>query len=92
MPRKFSKRYVVEDRTGGVLRFYLRRKGQPKVRLPGLPGSDEFNAAYYQALNGMMTATKSFPKLSTKGSLRWLAMALMLYTCQRRSDAVLFGR
>jgi len=72
MPRKFSKKYVVEDRTGGVLRFYFRRKGQPKVRLPGLPGSDEFNAAYYQALNGMLTATKNGPKLSSKGSLRWL--------------------
>jgi integrase len=72
MPRKLSRKYVVEDRTGGVLRFYFRKKGQPKVRLPGFPGSDEFNAAYYEALNGLMVEARSGPKLSTKGSLRWL--------------------
>ena len=46
-------RYVVSDvdRHGNV-RFYFRRKGQPKARLPGLPGSDEFMQAYRAALAG----------------------------------------
>jgi hypothetical protein len=44
MPRKFARKYVVEDRADGVLRLYFGRKGQPKVRLPGVPGSDQFNA------------------------------------------------
>src|SRR5215204_2541034 len=39
------------DRHGNV-RFYFRRKGQPKARLPGLPGSDEFIQAYRAALGG----------------------------------------
>lgn len=72
MPRKFSKKYVVEDLTDGVLRFYFRRRGQKKVRLPGLPGSDEFNEAYYRALQGVTEEKQQGPKLSTRGTLRWL--------------------
>lgn len=72
MPKKFGKKYIVEDTTGGVLRFYFRRKGQPKVRLPGLPGSDEFNQAYYVALEGGASVERKGPKLSSHGTLRWL--------------------
>jgi integrase len=72
MPRKFSKKYVVEDNTDGVLRFYFRKRGQKKVRLPGVPGSDEFNKAYYDALNGVLTAERIGPKMSSAGTLRWL--------------------
>src|SRR5215468_5290328 len=45
-------RYVVEDvdRHGNV-RLYFRRRGEPKVRLPGLPGSEQFMEAYQDALN-----------------------------------------
>ena len=39
------------DRHGNP-RFYLRRPGHPKVRLPGLPWSPEFMAAYEAALKG----------------------------------------
>ncbi|WFN88003.1 site-specific integrase [Agrobacterium pusense] len=72
MPKKFAKKYVVEDRTGGSLRFYFRRKGQPKVRLPGLPGTDEFNAAYYAALEGVQKEKTAGPKMAGKGTFRWL--------------------
>lgn len=72
MPRKFSKKYIVEDKTDGVLRFYFRRKGQKKIRLPGVPGSDEFNEAYYDALNGKMKEDRTGPKMAEKGTLRWL--------------------
>jgi len=45
-------KYLVEDvdRHGNV-RLYFRRKGHRKIRLPGLPGSDEFMAAYKAALS-----------------------------------------
>ncbi|AXV16463.1 integrase [Neorhizobium sp. SOG26] len=72
MPKKFAKKYIVEDTTDGVLRFYFRRRGQKKVRLPGVPGSDEFNEAYYKALNGTGDAEPRGPKLSTKNTFRWL--------------------
>src|SRR5262249_60400339 len=34
----------------GRVDTYFRRRGQPLVRLPGLPGSSEFIAAYNEAL------------------------------------------
>jgi integrase len=44
-------KYVVEDvDRHGNIRFYFRRKGQSKIRLPGLPGSDQFMDAYRSAL------------------------------------------
>lgn len=48
---KLRLKHVVEDvdRHGNV-RTYFRRKGQSKVRLPGLPGSEEFMEAYQAAL------------------------------------------
>jgi hypothetical protein len=36
----------------GKPRFYFRRAGHKKVRLPGLPWSPEFMAAYEEALAG----------------------------------------
>jgi integrase/recombinase XerD len=48
---KIRLRYVVEDTDRhGNPRLYFRRKGERKVRLPGLPGSEEFMAAYKAAL------------------------------------------
>ena len=39
------------DRKSGATFFYFRRAGFPRVRLPGLPGSREFNDAYAAALD-----------------------------------------
>ena len=44
-------KYVVEDADRhGNIRLYLRMPGRPKVRLRGLPGTEEFMAAYQEAL------------------------------------------
>ena len=45
-------KYVVEDvdRHGNV-RVYFRRPGFSKIRLNGLPGSEEFQAAYARAVD-----------------------------------------
>jgi integrase len=72
MPKKFSKKYIVEDRTDGVLRFYFRRRGQRKVRLYGMPGTDEFNAEYYRALNSAEVPKTIGPKQALHGTLRWV--------------------
>ena len=60
-------KYVVEDidRRGNVRR-YFRRKGQPKIRLHGIPGSKEFNAAYEAALNSAVR-TSAKPNAPLKG-------------------------
>jgi integrase len=47
--------YVREYRDRhGKLRRYFRRKGHKQIPLPGLPGSEEFMAAYQAALAGIM--------------------------------------
>jgi integrase len=48
------KAYV--DRRDGRAYFYLRRRGYPSVRLPGLPWSPSFMAAYEAALAGPRNA------------------------------------
>src|SRR5262245_17868406 len=47
---KYVRVHVCKD-TGAVY-AYLRRKGQPLIRLPGLLASPEFYAGYYAALRG----------------------------------------
>jgi integrase len=50
-PMKIRLQYVHEYRDRkGRLRRYVRRKGMPRMALPGLPGSPEFMAAYRDAL------------------------------------------
>jgi integrase len=51
---KYVKAYV--DRRDGRAYYYLRRRGFPNVRLPGLPWSPTFMAAYEAALAGPRTA------------------------------------
>jgi integrase len=45
----------VDDRDGRAY-YYVRRRGFPRVRLPGLPWSPSFMAAYEAALTGPHTA------------------------------------
>jgi integrase len=48
---KIKLRYVQAYRDcRGKLRHYVRRRGKPNVRLPGLPGSSEFMEAYQSAI------------------------------------------
>ncbi len=69
-------RYVVQDRDRhGNVRTYLRRPGQPKVRLFQEPGTPEFDQEYRDAI-----ATRAGPKQNSKttilpGSLRALCVA-----------------
>src|SRR5688572_29808456 len=41
------------DRKDGRRRYYFRRRGMKAIPLPGVPGSEEFMAAYHAALAGM---------------------------------------
>jgi integrase len=56
------------DREGRVHR-YFRRPGYPRVRLPGLPGSEEFNRAYEAALAHSEPLAIGAAKRSKPGSL-----------------------
>lgn len=68
-------KYVTTDRSEGVTRYYWRRPGTPKRRLPGKPGSPEFMAAYQAALAGVPEPRRSdgtLPKAKAAGTLAWL--------------------
>lgn len=56
------------DRDGNVRR-YVRRRGYPKVTLPGLPGSPEFMEAYQAALAGKPVLARREAKAGTLGEL-----------------------
>jgi integrase len=45
------------SRKNSRLRYYFRCRGQKAIPLPGLPGSEEFMAAYAAALAGIESAT-----------------------------------
>lgn len=84
-------RYVVEDvdRHGNV-RLYFRLRGKPKIRLTGLPGSEEFIQAYRAALAGkgwLACSKQPVPvQKATHGSLRWLCGAYLASAEFKRLD------
>jgi integrase/recombinase XerD len=84
---KVRLRYVVEDvDRHGNARLYFRRKGQPKLRLPGLPGSDEFMDAYRTALT---TSEQERPRYqrAAKGSFGYVCLAYYASVTFKRLDA-----
>jgi len=72
-------RYVTRDRDRhGNIRYYYRRRGKQKVRLPGLPGSAEFMEAYKGAL-----ANDGADGAKREKTLEWL--------CDRYCKSAYFG-
>ena len=76
---RFDFKYVVADvDRHGNTRIYFRRTGQPKIRLPGVPGSEEFIEAYRKALSGAAPVLQRDELHRHKfsfGSLGWLCVA-----------------
>jgi hypothetical protein len=48
---RYVNAFANRNRKKQRMRYYFRRRGQKAIPLPGLPGSDEFMAAYAAALN-----------------------------------------
>jgi|SRR5262245_9403014 len=76
----------------GNLRYYFRRPSKPKIRLRGLPGSEEFMAGYKTALSdnkaSALQAEKSFESLCQRYCKSAYFRGLEEYT-QRRKRTVL---
>jgi integrase len=86
---KLRLKYVIVDRDRyGKIRYYFRRRPKPKIKLPGLPGSDEFMAAYKAALGEQSACEKSFEWLCKRYYASSQFQALEDYT-QRRKKTVL---
>jgi len=70
-------KYVVEDtdRHGNV-RLYFRKRGQPKIRLPGPIGGIAFSEAYERALRGAAVSQRRparlFDARTKSGTFAWL--------------------
>jgi integrase/recombinase XerD len=68
-------RFVVEDMDRhGNIRRYFRRKGQPKTRLVGQPGSAQFMAAYQAALSEVGNQPRQH-RSTIKGSFGFVCRA-----------------
>ena len=88
-------RYLVEDvdRHGNVRVYFWRKKGQPKIHLRALPGTDEFDNEYRRALSAQSRppaeASSGLDGGAAKpGTLRWLCqqyLASSLFNGQAES-------
>lgn len=67
-------RYVHKTRAKGKAYYYVRREGWPNMRLPGLPGSRDFMAAYQAAL-ALPTPAPDAAAAVQPGSFNALAVA-----------------
>lgn len=85
-------KYLVEDRDRhGNPRIYFRRKGQRKVRIYAVPGSEEFTKAYAAALAGApLIAGMPAPTIDApKASLLWLCRKYMAESAEyKRLDPI----
>lgn len=71
-PMKINLPYLVADTDRhGNIRYYVRRKGQPKIRIRAEPSSETFRELYAAAIGGKIVPK---PKIgvAVDGSFRWL--------------------
>jgi integrase len=61
---RYVNSFANPDRKNGTVRHYFRKRGIKDIPLPGLPGSEEFMAAYAMALAGLPNAEK--PEIGAK--------------------------
>jgi site-specific recombinase XerC len=71
---KYVNSFANRDRKGGRVRHYFRRRGEKAIPLPGLPGSEEFMAAYAMAL----AATPDQPEVGANRTLPGSINALVV--------------
>jgi site-specific recombinase XerD len=74
-PMKLQLPYLIADtdRHGNV-RYYFRRKGQPKIRVHGEPATQAFLEQYNRARDGKIVPEVKRARAGT-GTLRWLCEA-----------------
>ena len=81
---KYVNAFANNNRKSGRVRYYFRRRGHKTIPLPGLPGSEEFMAAYAMALvtipdSGQIGASRTLP-----GTIN--ALAVDYYRSQQWQD------
>ena len=66
--------FANRDRRNGRVRYYFRRRGEKAVPLPGLPGSEDFMAAYATALAAMPDQPEIGASRTSPGSINALVV------------------
>jgi integrase len=68
-------RYVQSFTSAGGVYHYFRRRGSPRIPLPGIVGSAEFMAAYQDALAGAPAVSKIGAERTIPGTISALVVA-----------------
>jgi hypothetical protein len=71
---KYVNGYANRDRKSRRVRYYFRRRGSKAIPLPGLPGSEEFMAAYAAALAGLPEHLEIGASRTLPGTINALAV------------------
>ena len=71
---KYVNSFANRDRKNGRLRYYFRRRGEKAIPLPGVPGSEEFMAAYAMALAAIPDAPEIGASRTLPGSINALVI------------------
>ena len=71
---RYVNRFANRDRKDARLRYYFRRRGEKAIPLPGLPGSEEFMAAYTMALTAIPEPSEIGASKTLPGSINALVV------------------
>jgi integrase len=71
---RYVNRFANRDRKDARLRYYFRRRGEKAIPLPGLPGSEEFMAAYAMALTAIPEPSEIGASKTLPGSINALVV------------------
>lgn len=88
MPRKLPPGCVEDVNRYGNVRIYLRRKGQRKVRLKGVPWSPDFMAEYGRLIGGGPPKGANVARLLVPNTWRWLCQQYMASETFKALDAM----
>lgn len=75
MIRRRMPKYCIEDKDRyGKIRIYLRRPGQKKILLTGIPYSEPFMEAYRVGMGGTAIEVAPSLRMAVHGTFRWLTL------------------
>src|SRR6516165_5411380 len=81
---RYVNSFANRSRRSARLRYYFRRRGHKAIPLPGLPGSEEFMAAYAAALATLPESIQVGASRTSPGTIN--ALAVDYYRSQQWKD------
>src|SRR6516165_919276 len=81
---RYVNSFANRSRRSARLRYYFRRRGHKAIPLPGLPGSEEFMAAYSMALAALPESIQVGASRTSPGTIN--ALAVDYYRSQQWKD------